>query len=338
MAAFHARQALRNKHAVPVDSNIVKNTSHRHSLKRLSRHRRRKIMTEYISPADTAKIIRCILKAKFPGIKFSVRSESYSMGSSVRVCWTDGPTTKQVDQVVGVLAGSTFDGSIDLKVNITHWLSPDGSIQIANSQGTTGSRGYIDQIHNPKPHPDAREVSFADHVSTVRSYSREFLEAVIKATSSKFGGEVPKIQDDYIGMSCQDYNQERLYWVILSSSVIQDGEVVCYDHQYGPIINKKNKIFDLKSLEAEFGRAAVQEDDSGNRIKFVFLGSVLALVPSGKYYQPWASGNVTEDEAEKDEAWYEQAEAELASIGASLESGQGDACDLFAVKVIESCL
>jgi hypothetical protein len=198
---------------------------------------------EYISPADTAKIIRRILKTKFPGIKFSVRSESYSMGSSVRICWLDGPTTKQVDQAVGVLAGSTFDGSIDLKVNITHWLSPDGSITIANSQGTVGSHGYIEPIHNPKPHPDAREVSFADHVSTVRSYSREFLEAVIKVTSSKFGGEVPKIQgsDNYLGLSVLDCNQQRLYWIVLSNSVIMDGKVVCLDRIYGSIINRQSE-------------------------------------------------------------------------------------------------
>jgi len=227
-------------------------------------------MTEYISAADTAKIIRKILKAKFTGIKFSVRSESYSMGSSVRVCWLDGPTSKQVDQAVGVLAGSTFDGSIDLKVNITHWLSPDGSIQIANSQGTVGSRGFIEPIHNPKPHPDAREVSFADHISTTRSYSREFLEAIIGIVSNRFAGEVPKIQgsDNYLGLSIMDCNQQRLYWVIMSSSVIKDGEVTCYDHQYGPIINKKNKIFNLADLEAEFVHADVQEDDDGNKPLF----------------------------------------------------------------------
>lgn len=95
-------------------------------------------------------------------------------------------------------------------------------------------------------------------------------------------------------------------------------------------------IFNLKSLEAEFGHADVQEDDDGNRVKSIFVGTVFALLPSGKYYQPWASGNVTEDEARKDEAWFEQAEDELACIGASLESGEGDPCDLFAVKVIES--
>jgi hypothetical protein len=198
---------------------------------------------EYISPADTAKIIRRILKDKFPGIKFSVRSESYSMGSAVRVGWQDGPTTKQVDQAVGVLAGSGFDGSIDLKYNISHWLSPDGSIQIANSQGTVGSRGYVEPISNPKPHPDTREVGFADQISTTRSYSREFLEAVIKATSTKFGGEIPKIQsaDKYLDLSCMDCNQERLYWTVLSSSIIRDGEVVCLDHQYGSIINRKSE-------------------------------------------------------------------------------------------------
>jgi len=79
-------------------------------------------MTEYLSAAETAKVVRKLLKTAFPGIKFSVRSETYSMGSSVRVSWTDGPTTGQVDHVVGFLAGSEFDGMIDLKINVTFAL------------------------------------------------------------------------------------------------------------------------------------------------------------------------------------------------------------------------
>jgi hypothetical protein len=55
--------------------------------------------TKYETAAETAKKIRVALKAKFPSVKFSVRSDSYSMGSSVRVAWTDGPTAKQVEAI-----------------------------------------------------------------------------------------------------------------------------------------------------------------------------------------------------------------------------------------------
>lgn len=68
---------------------------------------------EYIPTVEVAKIIRRELATKFPGVKFSVRSHSYSMGSHVSVGWTDGPSERLVDAVVGKFSGKTFDGMDD---------------------------------------------------------------------------------------------------------------------------------------------------------------------------------------------------------------------------------
>lgn len=76
-----------------------------------------------LSTTDTAKVIRKALKRAFPKVKFSVRSDSYSGGSSIDVSWTDGPTSDQVDEVVKRYAGATFDGMIDLKSYVTATLS-----------------------------------------------------------------------------------------------------------------------------------------------------------------------------------------------------------------------
>lgn len=70
---------------------------------------------EYLSCSDTAKLVRKAVKAAFPGIKFSVRSSTYSGGASIDVRWTDGPTAKQVDPIAKQFAGATFDGMIDMK-------------------------------------------------------------------------------------------------------------------------------------------------------------------------------------------------------------------------------
>lgn len=70
---------------------------------------------EYISVADTAKLVRAHLKQKFPGVKFSVRSKSYSGGASIDIGWTDGPCSARVDKVAKQYEGASFDGSIDLK-------------------------------------------------------------------------------------------------------------------------------------------------------------------------------------------------------------------------------
>ncbi len=43
------------------------------------------MMKNYLSCAETAKMIRQVLKESFPGVKFSVKSSTYSMGASITV-------------------------------------------------------------------------------------------------------------------------------------------------------------------------------------------------------------------------------------------------------------
>lgn len=64
--------------------------------------------------AQCAKEIRKELKQHFPGIKLSVRSESFSMGDAVNVKWTDGPTDKAVNDIIGRYQYGHFDGMIDM--------------------------------------------------------------------------------------------------------------------------------------------------------------------------------------------------------------------------------
>lgn len=104
---------------------------------------------DYLSCAETAKLLRQALKARFPGQKFSVRSDTYAGGASIDVRWTDGPTDPEVDEVAQLYRGATFDGMIDLKSHHSSLLAgPDGEV---------------------------REVHFgADFVFTNRSLSPEF--------------------------------------------------------------------------------------------------------------------------------------------------------------------
>lgn len=60
-----------------------------------------------------AKNMRIELQRAFPGVKFSVRSKSFSMGNDVRVSWTDGPSVAQVDAIINKYAGGSFDGMTD---------------------------------------------------------------------------------------------------------------------------------------------------------------------------------------------------------------------------------
>jgi len=53
------------------------------------------------------------LSEVFPGVKFSVRSDSFSGGDSVDISWTDGPTTKEVEAITGKYEEGSFDGMTD---------------------------------------------------------------------------------------------------------------------------------------------------------------------------------------------------------------------------------
>jgi hypothetical protein len=91
-------------------------------------------------------------------------------------------------------------------------------------------------------------------------------------------------------------------------------------------------LLDLKKIREELDKAEWEpmEDDGCSRR--IFLGTRMALTPSGKYYTSWANSNVTDKEAEEDEAWFEEVGVELATINATLESGEGDPYDLFVVE------
>ena len=62
------------------------------------RHGRRLAMTE---AAAVAVRVRKALAERFPGVRFSVRSRSYSLGAAVDVSWADGPSAAAVDKILG---------------------------------------------------------------------------------------------------------------------------------------------------------------------------------------------------------------------------------------------
>jgi hypothetical protein len=67
--------------------------------------------------AQTARLIRKDLKAQYPHIKFSVRSENYSGGDSVNVKYNmtiDAPSEDEVESLLSQYKAGSFNGMIDL--------------------------------------------------------------------------------------------------------------------------------------------------------------------------------------------------------------------------------
>lgn len=84
----------------------------------------------YVRAAETAKYLRAALKTAFPGQRFSVRTDTYSGGASIRVRYVDGPKIAEVEKVASLYAGCTFDGMTDSKeYHGTLLAGPDGEVE-----------------------------------------------------------------------------------------------------------------------------------------------------------------------------------------------------------------
>ena len=153
----------------------------------------------YLDTALVAKLIRVRLAYGFPGCKFRVRISRYSMGSSIDVRWTDGPLDKAVEAEVGAYAGAGFDGMIDLKYHQSAWLMPDGTVSIAHTDGTTGSRGYVPEVIASAPGGAARLVKCSsDYVFTHREVGVGLVAQAIAASYDKWA-ELEGVERPVIG-------------------------------------------------------------------------------------------------------------------------------------------
>lgn len=101
-------------------------------------------MMDRIEPKNVAKLVRKDLKKYFPMCKFSVKTELYSMGSSINVFWTNGPCEKDVETIVGKYHGATFDSTEDIKrgngqpygndfINFSRTVTEDKYIEVAET-------------------------------------------------------------------------------------------------------------------------------------------------------------------------------------------------------------
>lgn len=146
------------------------------------------IQVEYVSATDTAKVIRKELKKRWPEAKFSVRTDKYAGGASIRIEYTDGPALEDVERFGNRFEGAGFDGMVDLKYHRYHWRLPDGTYSLALSQGTEYSRGMHPRVENAPPHPDAVPVSFgADFVFVERTFSAGGAREIVATIGTKYG-------------------------------------------------------------------------------------------------------------------------------------------------------
>lgn len=123
---------------------------------------------EYLSAAETARLVRKALGKTFPETKFYVRSRTFAGGAAIDVYY-DGaeidpatgwskreadetgrirnvpkpgaPEKKAVEAIVDGFSGKGFDGMIDLGYSTDVYLDADGMPVGGRSIGTQGSLG-----------------------------------------------------------------------------------------------------------------------------------------------------------------------------------------------------
>jgi hypothetical protein len=62
----------------------------------------------------TAALIKKRLGQLYPGVKFSVRSDNFSMGNAIRVGWVDGPTEKPIQDFLDQFKSGSYNSMEDI--------------------------------------------------------------------------------------------------------------------------------------------------------------------------------------------------------------------------------
>lgn len=79
--------------------------------------------------ALTANVIKKRLKALYPNVKFSAKSDVFSMGDSVDIRWTDGPLQETIEAITNKYQSGSFNSMAEMYEyeNIDPSLGCDGA-------------------------------------------------------------------------------------------------------------------------------------------------------------------------------------------------------------------
>jgi Large polyvalent protein associated domain 29 len=153
--------------------------------KAAAEHERNRPSARWVETKEAAKLLRCQLRKRFPGVKFSVRSDRYSMGSHIELSWTDGPSKREVEAIARTYSGTRFESRDDSTYTVQSWLFPDGR---------TAEAGYDE----PAPEPGAERVRFSGSLpSCSREISPEFEAKCAAAWDKLTGEEQCKLLNDF---------------------------------------------------------------------------------------------------------------------------------------------
>lgn len=147
---------LKNQAVIDAEIAANKRAKDLQSLKQTYKHLILLEDSKLSGPALGAKNLRSELKKAFPLVKFSVTSSSYSMGCSISIHWTGGPTTEAVEAISNDYQYCDFDGMQDIETYRDNIFSDlfGGAKYVQTSrnltnemyQATAADMGYKDAV------------------------------------------------------------------------------------------------------------------------------------------------------------------------------------------------
>lgn len=94
-------------------------------------------------------------------------------------------------------------------------------------------------------------------------------------------------------------------------------------------------FFDWEGIKQECLNSLEEDYENPNQlIGACYLGSIMDLFPSGKYYMPWTS-NQTEEDTFQDEIYGEALDTVANEYGLYISSGETDPTDVLAYLVVD---
>lgn len=135
-----------------------------------------------------AKSIKNELKLKFPSVKFSVKSDNFSMGNSVNIDWVDGPTTSEVDSIVKKYQYGHFNGMEDI------YESSNRRDDIPQAKFVHTHRELSDDVKNKiwseiqAQYSDCLDKNYNDHIDELGEYGYTLIWRKARKISFVGGG------------------------------------------------------------------------------------------------------------------------------------------------------
>jgi len=124
-----------------------------------------------INTADLATAIIEGCKKLYPQYTFSKSTRNYSGGSSVDIYlqtgWDtiSGEESKEISRFVQQYSGACFDGMVDYKFDKDIWLTPEGLVEQASSQGSACTGGCYEAYSYEPTNPNSILISSGAWVS-----------------------------------------------------------------------------------------------------------------------------------------------------------------------------